>query len=206
MPATGQGPLVVPGKYSARLFKKVEGVVTELGSRQSFAVIADSISGISPADRAAQEEFHRKVAGLYRAVSGAINSANEVQMRLKAIRKALQDTPSAEPLAAAADSIEKRSNEILRALRGDSALAARNENVPTSINDRVTHIMEGERFAITAPTHTHQETYAIAADEFAQQLANLHTLIRMDLAKLEKDLEAAGAPWTPGRVPEWQEK
>jgi hypothetical protein len=26
------------------------------------------------------------------------------------------------------------------------------------------------------------------------------------LAKLEKDMEAAGAPWTPGRVPEWSEK
>jgi hypothetical protein len=26
------------------------------------------------------------------------------------------------------------------------------------------------------------------------------------LAKLEKDMEAAGAPWTPGRVPEWTEK
>src|ERR1700730_15044409 len=206
MAATGQGPLVMPGKYSARLFKKVDGVVTELGSPQSFAVIADGTSGITPADRAAQEEFHRKVAGLYRAVSGAVNSANEVQTRLKAIRKALQDTPSAELLTAAADSIEKRSNEILRALRGDSAVAARNENVPTSINDRVTNIMEGERFAITVPTLTHQEAYAIAADEFAQQLASLHTLIQMDLVKLENDLEAAGAPWTPGRVPEWREK
>jgi photosystem II stability/assembly factor-like uncharacterized protein len=206
MPATGQGPLVVPGHYSARLFKKVDGVVSELGSPQSFAVIADGTSGITPADRAAQEEFHRKVAGLYRAVSGAVNSANEVQTRLKAIRKALQDTPSAELLTAAADSIEKRSNEILRALRGDSAVAARNENVPTSINDRVTNIMEGERFAITVPTLTHQEAYAIAADEFAQQLASLHTLIQMDLVKLENDLEAAGAPWTPGRVPEWREK
>ena len=28
----------------------------------------------------------------------------------------------------------------------------------------------------------------------------------VDLAKLEKDMEAAGAPWTPGRVPEWTEK
>jgi photosystem II stability/assembly factor-like uncharacterized protein len=205
-PAGSQGPLVMPGKYSARLFKKVDGVVTELGSPQSFTVIADGTSGISAADRAALEEFQRKVAGLYRAVSGAINSANEVQGRLKAIRKALHDTPAAEPLAASADTIEKRSNEILRALRGDVALAARNENVPTSINDRVTGIMEGERFAITAPTQTHRDAYAIAAEEFAQQLGGLRALVQVDLLKLEKDMEAAGAPWTPGRVPEWQEK
>jgi photosystem II stability/assembly factor-like uncharacterized protein len=205
-PSTGQGPLVMPGKYSARLFKRIDGVVTELAGPQSFAVIGDGTSGISPADRTAQEEFHRRVASLYRAVSGAINSANEVQTRLKAIRKALQDAPRTEPLMEAADSIEKRDNEILRALRGDTTLTARNENVPTSINDRVTNIMEGERFAITAPTQTHREAYAIAAGEFAQQLASLHALIQADLVKLEKDMEAAGAPWTPGRVPEWQEK
>jgi len=65
--------------------------------------------------------------------------------------------------------------------------------------------MEGERFAITRPTQTHLQAYAIASDEFAQQLAKLRNLIQVDLAKLEKDMEAAGAPWTPGRLPEWQE-
>jgi len=199
-----QGPLVMPGKYSVRLFKKVDGAVTELGEPQSFTVVADGTSGLSPADRAAQQDFHRKVARLYRAVSGAISSANDLQTRLKAIRKALQDTPSAEKMIAAADAIEKSDNEILRALRGDVALAARNENVATSINDRLTNIMEGERFAITKPTQTHVDAYAVAADEFAQQLTRLRTVIQVDLAQLEKDMEAAGAPWTPGRVPEWQ--
>jgi hypothetical protein len=36
------------------------------------------------------------------------------------------------------------------------------------------------------------------------QLAKLKTLVEVDMAKVEKDLEAAGAPWTPGRVLEWQ--
>ena len=66
--------------------------------------------------------------------------------------------------------------------------------------------MEGERFAITKPTKTHLDAYAIASDEFAQQLAKLRTLVEVDLAKLEKDMEAAGSPWTPGRVPSWQER
>jgi hypothetical protein len=202
--AGSQGPLVLPGKYSARLFKKVEGTVTELGAAQSFTVVADGTSGLGAADRAAQQEFHRKVARLYRAVSGAINSANDLDSHLKSIRKALQATPSADALMAAADSIEQRNNDILRALRGDVALAARSENVPTSINDRVQNIMEGERFAITRPTQTHLDAYAIASDEFSQQLAKLRALIQVDLAKLEKDMEAAGAPWSPGRIPEWQ--
>jgi hypothetical protein len=31
-------------------------------------------------------------------------------------------------------------------------------------------------------------------------------LVEVDLATLEKDMEAAGAPWTPGRVPLWTDK
>lgn len=204
--ATSMGPLVMPGKYSARLFKKVDGVVTELSGPQAFAVLTDDASSMNPVDRAAQEEFHRKVARLYRAVSGAINATKDLDIQLKAIRKALQETPVAErQLGTAADAIEKSNNELLRLLRGDVALAQRNEPVPPSINDRLTGIMEGERFAITRPTQTHLDAYAIASEEFKQQLARLHSLIDVELAKLQKDMEAAGAPWTPGRVPEWPE-
>jgi photosystem II stability/assembly factor-like uncharacterized protein len=205
-PAAAQGPLVLPGKYSVRVFKKVDGAVTELGSGQSFNVVADGTAGMAEADRAAREEFNRKVARLYRAVSGSINAANDLQSRLKAAHKALDDTPASEGLMAQADSIEKRSHEILRVLQGDRALAARNENVPTSINDRVTYIMEGSRFSIARPTKTQEDAYSIAAAEFNEQLAKSRTLITSDFEKLQKDMEAAGAPWTPGRVPEWQEK
>ena len=78
--------------------------------------------------------------------------------------------------------------------------------MPSSINDRVTNIMDGERFALAKPTQSHVDNYNIAAAEFSEQLAKLHALVEVDLAKLEKEMEAAGAPWTPGRVPEWQEK
>ncbi len=168
--------------------------------------MTDGASALSASDRAAQEEFLRKVARLYRAVSGALHTAEEVEARLKAIRGALRETPSAEKLNPAANAVEKTDREILRALRGDTEMAKRNEPVPSSINDRVQVIMEGERFAFARPTQSHVDDYNIAAAEFAGQLSTLHALVEVDMAKLEKDMEAAGAPWTPGRVPEWREK
>ena len=36
-------------------------------------------------------------------------------------------------------------------------------------------------------------------------LGRLRPLIEGDLARLEKAMEAAGAPWTPGRIPEWKD-
>jgi len=206
-PAGEMGPLVMPGSYSVRMFQKVNGVVTELGGPKSFKVVAEGASSLNATDRVEQEEFQRKVTRLYRALSGAIHTAEDVQSRMKEIRKALQEAPAAEKqLGAVADSIEQRDRDILRALNGDSALKKRNQQVPTSINDRVDNIMEGERFALAKPTQTHVDSYNAAADEFAEQLGKLHTLVEVDLDKLEKDMEAAGAPWTPGRVPEWRER
>jgi uncharacterized protein YukE len=162
---------------------------------------------MTAADRAAQEEFQRKVARLYRAVSGALHTAEELETRLKAIRGALRETPAAEKqLSAVVDSIEQSDREILRVLRGDNELEQRNEPVPSSINNRMQAILEGERFSLAKPTQSHVDDYNIAAAEFAEELSKLHVLVESDLAKLEKDMETAGAPWTPGRVPEWSEK
>ena len=201
------GPLVLSGNYSVRLFQKVNGTVSELGGARSFKVMAEGSSPLSPADREAQAEFQRKVARLYRAVSGAIHTGEDLEARLKAIRTALHEAPAIEKeLGVTADTLEQRSREILRVLRGDQELAKRNEPVPSSIHDRVNSIMEGERFALTKPTETHLDAYNIAASEFTDALAKLHTLVAVDFAKLETDMEAAGAPWTPGRVPQWSEK
>ena len=204
--AADQGPLVLAGSYSVRAFEKVGGAVTELAGPQSFKVVSEGAAAMSPADRAAQEQFLRKVTRLYRAVSGALHTSDEVESRLKAIRDALRQAPAAEKqLGSVADALEQRDREIRRALRGDVEMAKRSENVPSSINDRVSSVMEGERFSLAKPTQSHVDSYNIAAAEFAEQLARLHTLVDVDLTKLEKDMEAAGAPWTPGRVPEWSE-
>jgi photosystem II stability/assembly factor-like uncharacterized protein len=201
------GPLVLAGSYSVRMFEKVGSVVTELAGLQTFKVITEQSASMSASDRIAQEEFLRKVSRLYRAYSGALHTAQDVESRMKTIREALHDTPAAEKqLETAADGIERHDHEILRALRGDIDIARRNEQVPTSIGDRLGSIMEGERFSLAKPTQTNLDAYNIAAAEFADQLAKLHVLVEVDLAKLEKDMESAGAPWTPGRVPVWNEK
>jgi hypothetical protein len=201
--AADLGPLVLGGSYSVRLFYKVGGVVTEVAGPQSFKVVTEGASGMSPADRIAQEQFLRKVARL----SGALHTSEEVQSRLKAIRAALREAPAAEKqLGTVADALEQRDRDIRRALRGDVEVAKRSELVASSVNDRVNSVMEGERFSLAKPTQSHVDSYNIAAADFAEQLSKLRMLVEVDLSKLEKDMETAGAPWTPGRVPEWQEK
>lgn len=163
-PAGNQGPLVMPGAYTARMFKKVAGTVSEISMPQKFEVVVEGHGGMPLQERAALRDFQRKVTNLYRAVSGAINRANETTKQLTAIRRALQETPTADPkLGQMTDDLDRRNTELLRTLRGDVVIAALNENVPVSINDRVQDIMEGERFAIAKPTGTHLKHYETAS-------------------------------------------
>jgi photosystem II stability/assembly factor-like uncharacterized protein len=201
------GPLVMPGVYRVSVAKRVDGVLTPLGQTQEFQVIVPGQEGMSPADRVALVEFQQKAARLQRAVQGALEAANALKPRLTLIRRALLETPGVgDRLLDEASALDKRSNDILRALRGDNALRARNINLPPSISERVGDIVGGQRLSTARPTQTQMNQYALAAQDFEQTLGQLRQLIERDLANLEKQMEAAGAPWTPGRIPEWKDQ
>jgi photosystem II stability/assembly factor-like uncharacterized protein len=201
------GPLVMPGVYRVSVAKRVDGVLTPLGQPQEFQVIVPGQEGMSPADRVALVEFQQKAARLQRAVQGALEAANALKPRLTLIRRALLETPGVgDRLLDEASALDKRTNDILRALRGDNALRARNINLPPSISERVGDIVGGQRLSTARPTQTQMNQYALAAQDFEQTLGQLRQLIERDLANLEKQMEAAGAPWTPGRIPEWKDQ
>jgi hypothetical protein len=201
------GALVMPGKYKVSMAKRVNGVMTTLSAPQEFTVTVQGLSEMSAEDRNALVEFQQKVGRLQRAVSGALETANALKPRLALIKRALLDTPNAgDKLLDEASNIDKQTNEILRVLRGDVVLRSRNENVAPSISDRVSAIVGAQRMSTARPTATQTAQYMLAAQDFEKALAQLHTLIEVDLARLEKEMEAAGAPWTPGRIPEWREQ
>ena len=83
-------------------------------------------------------------------------------------------------------------------------LRARDENTPLSISERVNYIARTQRYALARPTQTQRAAYAIADEEFTRELGRLRRLIETDLRRLQEALEEAGAPWTPGRLPEWK--
>jgi hypothetical protein len=67
----------------------------------------------------------------------------------------------------------------------------------------VQRIIQAQWDSTSAPTTTSRDGYRFAAEAFGPVLAELTKLIETDLAGVERDLESAGGPWTPGRVPRW---
>ncbi len=203
------GPFVVPGKYRVQMAWRHRGQTrVDVGDTGlEFNVVVEGTATLSPEERKAVLAFQLEVWRLQRAVSGALDAANETSTRLEQIRRALEHTPGVkQEWKETTRELEKHNRDILRAMRGDEVLRARNENTPVSISERVGEIVQATRFAIARPTTTQREQYQLASEEFAVQLGKLRTLMDTDLRKLEKNLDDAGVPWTPGRVPEWKGK
>jgi photosystem II stability/assembly factor-like uncharacterized protein len=200
------GWLVQPGTYTVSIAQRVDGVTTPLAEPQKFVIKPLDASPQMEADRRALYEFQRRLIKMQRTLNGTLETAAALKSRLGAIKRALIETPAADPkLTDDAAAIDRKLNDLLRRLRGDVVLAARNENTPPSIADRLYEIV-GEQFTtLSRPTKTHEAQYAIASEELQQALGELRGLMEGDVMRLEKAMEAAGAPYTPGRLPEWRD-
>jgi photosystem II stability/assembly factor-like uncharacterized protein len=199
------GPMVVPGTYTAAFARRVGGTLTPFGAPQTFTVEALNLSSLPPANRAELLAFQQDVARLQRAVLGANQLVRETETRLILLRKAADETPAADPaLATEVRSLQARLQDIQVALTGDAVTRRRSEPVPTSLTERVESIVNAQWSSTSPATGTSREAYRIASEEFEPVLERLRALVETDLRRVEDALDAAGAPWTPGRVPTWR--
>ncbi len=198
------GPLVLPGGYSVTLEQEVDGEVTALAGPRELAVIDLGGATLPDDDPEATMAFRLEVARLQRAVDGALEVAEAVSERIDLLRQTILDTPAADigELAELA-SIESGLQDLLLELEGDATRRRRNEPSSPSISQRVGRISSNQWLTTAAPTATERQGYRWAAEAFADNLAALRELVEERLASLERRLERAGAPWTPGRFPEW---
>jgi hypothetical protein len=199
------GPLAAPGRYSVTLAKRVEGKLVPLAGPERFDIAPLGGDTLPPPDREKLLAFQQRTARLQRAVVGSVRAMDEAQTRIDNLKVALRDAPKADPkLQDDVRAIETRLKELRTALTGDSTVGRRNEPTPPSITGRVDQIVSGHWYATADATATHRRNYEIAAKDFAPVVTGLRTLILTDLTLLENAADAAGAPWTPGRVPDWK--
>ena len=195
-----RGPLAAPGSYSVTLAKRVGGETTQLGEARSFEVTPLGDTVIPRQDPAATEAFLREFAALQRAVSGANAALDAANERLGAMKSVLVRSTVDDPsLREDVVRIERELYELQDVLRGDRVQGGMGEPTAPSIGGRLGTVMLGTGFSTYGPTAHHRDNFRWASEEFAEVRAHLHRIIEIDLAELDRRLEAAGVPWTPGR-------
>jgi len=197
------GPLAMPGTYTVTMSSVVDGTTTDLGQPQVFEVVDLGINTFAADDPAEVHAFQQKVSDLDRAFRGAVKWATDAESRIAHTRKALFDTPGADTaMLAESQKLQVEIDDILVELNGDETRENRNVFTPPSISERVNRIVRSQWDTTSAPTQTKKDGYEWAADAFSTELGRLKALAS-DLETFENQLEAAGAPWTPGRLPNW---
>lgn len=195
-----QGQLVMPGKYTVTMAMRSGGVVTPMAGSQTFEVVVEGKENISPADAKSLAEFQRKVAILQRTIAAANEVSTQTKTRIAALRRAATEAP-VENTKRYVDQAEAFDNEIdliINELRGGRE---NTEIPPPSIAQRIGNVAGTIRLSTIKPTQSQLANYDLASAEFAPVLARLKKLVDVDLPKFEKDLDAVGAPTTPGRLP-----
>jgi hypothetical protein len=179
-------------------------VETPVGEGQTFNVVPLYLSIMKESDRAAVLDFSKKAARLQGAVMGASRATNDALTRVEYIRRALDQMQNVDPkLVAQINTVDTALHDVRDEIRGDPILRAHNQPAPASLMERVNTAV-GVLGTTSAPTTTQREALMLATQEASKMLDRLRTLIDTDLVSIDQQLNAAGAPWTPGRVPTLQ--
>ncbi len=202
-----RGPMAVPGTYTVSMALRLDGKLKKIGQPRTFETVPVGAAILPAWDPDAVLAFRKRTARLQRAVFGASKAAREAATHLDHIDKALFETPGAtEAMRSRAIEIRSRLEDLIIELDGDPIRARYNAPAPRSISQRIQEIVRGQWSSSAEPTATHKLSYELASDAFSKNLPKLRQLIEKDLRALERELEEAGAPWTPGRLPAWQKE
>jgi photosystem II stability/assembly factor-like uncharacterized protein len=199
-----QGYMALPGNYKVSLSKFEDGSYSELVAPQPFKAVTLNTATLPATDKKALDDFCKKIADLSRVVQAADQYRSELVNKLRFMKQAAIDAPKQSiDITKQIRELEIRLNSVNRLLNGDASLARREFETAPSVGSRLFYVIGSLWNTTAAPTQTQINTYDIAAKEFTPVYNELKS-IAAEVKKLEDVLEKNGAPYTPGRLPEWK--
>lgn len=193
-------PLVAPGRYTATLMVLTPSGARPVGSPQSFEVkpVPNLPAGL---DLTAVAAFQGAVAEAQRRAAAASAQVRQAREELRYMDAALVASPRADVgIAARIDVARRTLADIARRLSGDPVLQRLNEADAPSIAARIGEAA-GTWSTRQLPTATQRAALESATADLSDVMKALTDVLSNDLARLQRDLAAAGAPYIPGQRP-----
>ena len=196
---------VLPGEYKVFLSKNVNGVVTKLTEPVEFKAVVLGNTSLPAEDRAELVAFQKKVRELSRAVNNASSVMRELTDKVRHYRVALKSvTVDDSHIYAQIKALEADVSGIQIRLFGDRTFRRIDKDAEPGLSSRISSIIYEQRRSTSVPTQSQRDAYQIVADDFGPILQKLKKLVEEDVKKIEKILDEIGAPYTPGRFPNWK--
>ncbi len=201
----GSSTLALPGKYRVFLSMNAIDEVTQLSGPVDFNAVVLGNTSLPAEDRAELAAFQKMVRELSRALNAASSVVRELADKVRHYKVALKSvTVDDSQIYAQIRALEFEVNEIQIKLFGDRTLRRIDKDAEPGLSSRLNGIIRDQRRSTSAPTQTHRNAHLIVADEFSPILQKLKKLVEVDAKQIEKKLDEIGAPYTPGRFPDWK--
>ena len=204
--SSDKGFMVVPGTYSVSLSLFDGENWKELVEPKTFICKSLWHTDRSDEDLTILEDFNTKVAGLARAVAAADAHRNYLAKKIPFLKKAAEVSGTVEPeVHQDILWLESAMRELNKKMNGDGLRARYEGSAPTSLRSRIGLITSSLWSTTALPTGTFKRAFDEASKSFTDILNELK-MVEIDIRSIEESLEDAGVPYTPGRMPKWDDE
>jgi len=194
---------VLPGKYSVSIDMVFNGEKKALAGPVEFTAKRLNNTTLPAADIGILVAFQRQITEVIKTMNGVGQYMEEMENRIASVRQTIHNTPGMPfELGVKTKAISERLDDLFFQLDGVEAKASWEEVPPAIVplSNRIQDIVWGMWSSTSEPTQTMVDNYAIIVEEVPQILKILEKMDD-DMKMVEQELEKAGAPWTPGRIP-----
>lgn len=195
--ADGDGTMAVPGTYTATLFQRVGGVVSQLAEPVSFELASIRDGALPGTGHTASAAFLKQVDAARKQASAADASLDRLRGNIALMRTALDRTPAnTQTLEAMFEGIRGELNAITNELDG---LASRQGMgaTPATVMSRLQYAASAD-WGSYGPTQQHREQFGYAQEGLVDLTRRIMVLVGETVPAFQAAMLEAGAPWTPG--------
>jgi photosystem II stability/assembly factor-like uncharacterized protein len=199
----GGGIQAMPGTYKVSLAMIAKGEMKELSGSVPFICKPLGIATFQATDLKGKYSWINEASEFSRSMYGTMSYTTELVNKVNAVMQAIHQTPDApETLMNEAERINKELDNILFIFNGPMAKASQEELPPMDmpLSQRLSEMASASYGTSGDISIIAKDQLDILKAEFPPVLARVKKAGE-DLQKLDKELDAVKAPWTPGRVP-----
>jgi photosystem II stability/assembly factor-like uncharacterized protein len=196
-----KGYPVLPGNYKVSISKFQHGVYTDLDASTMVKATPLNNTTIKAEDQNAVLAFNKDVAEIRRLSSMVQRYQGDLSNKLRFIKAAFLQAPKL-PLSVnnEALALEERLRKVGILMNGDQTLSSREFETLPGINGKVFSIIGSLWDISSGPTGSMKKTFTETNTELNKVIIEVNAITE-EVSKIEMQLEKAGAPYTPGRMP-----
>ena len=199
------GMPVLPGTYTVEMGLYDKGKFKKLTGPVSFKVKRLKNTTLPESNEKDLASYYKDLTFVVRKMYAAGNYAETLKQKIVLMKQTTLKTASASnELMSKIQKAEKSLNDLIFKMNGVSPKASYEEipphKLPVSVRLRDLSWMHIES---TAPvSETEKQQLKIVKEEMQEIISALRQIAIKSIPEIEKELDAAGAPWTPGRFPD----